>query len=230
VSNFGHYVQVSMVTKFLALALTLSSGLQAQGESAQPAVQITPVAMIGKVVKITGSATIEHTEAVVLQANLEARSDGARVGDSVYTGDVVETGVDGRIGISFVDGTAFNMATGARMVLNEFVYDPNGKSNSTLINLVRGAFTFVAGKIAKTGNMKVDTPVASIAIRGTTPRIEIANDGSIRFFTLVEEEPERGTRVRPRQGSIGPSQVPQPSPTPSKRAGPNINLNICRGC
>ena len=44
------------------------------------------------------------------------------------------------------------------MALNEFVYDPDGKSNSTLFNLTKGTFTFVAGKIAKTGDMKIDTP------------------------------------------------------------------------
>ena len=40
------------------------------------------------------------------------------------------------------------------MELNEFVYDPKGKSNSTLFNLQKGSFTFLAGTIAKTGNMR----------------------------------------------------------------------------
>jgi HAD superfamily hydrolase (TIGR01662 family) len=58
------------------------------------------------------------------------------------------------------------------MVLNEFVYDPNGKSNSTLFSLSKGTFTFIAGKVAKTGDMKIDTPVATMGIRGTTPHVE----------------------------------------------------------
>src|SRR5262249_59913798 len=62
----------------------------------------------------------------------------------------------------------------ARMVLNEFVYDPNGKSNSTLFSLSKGTFTFIAGKVAKTGDMKIDTPVATMGIRGTTPHVEIS--------------------------------------------------------
>ena len=110
-----------------------------------------------------------------------------KVGDLVYLGDVVQTGADGRLGINFTDGSSFNLSSNARMALNEFVYDPNGKSNSTLFNLTKGTFTFVAGNIAKTGDMKVDTPVATMGIRGTTPHIEISDDGTVKFSTLIEE-------------------------------------------
>ena len=103
--------------------------------------------------------------AVVVQANLPSQAGQTKVGDLVYQGDVVRTGADGRVSINFADGTSFNLSNNANMALNEFVYDPNGKSNSTLFNLSKGAFTFVAGKIAKTGDMKVDTPVATMGIR-----------------------------------------------------------------
>jgi len=43
------------------------------------------------------------------------------------------------------------------VVLNEFVYDPKRKSNSTLISLSKGTFTFVAGQVAKSGDMKIGT-------------------------------------------------------------------------
>jgi tetratricopeptide (TPR) repeat protein len=100
---------------------------------------------------------------------------------------VVQTGADGRVGINFTDGTSFNLSSNARMALSEFVYDPNGKSNSTLFNLTKGAFTFIAGNIAKTGDMKIDTPVATMGIRGTTPHVEISDDGTAKFSTLIEE-------------------------------------------
>ena len=61
------------------------------------------------------------------------------------------TAADSAVGVTFSDGTAFNISRNARMVLNEFVYDPKRKSNSTL------TFTFVAGQVAKTGDMKLDT-------------------------------------------------------------------------
>src|ERR1700760_2812298 len=169
----------------LALAALVSAPAQAQTDSAQPAVQDSSAKPIGKVVTATGSVAIEHAGAVIVQANVSGEAGPVKVGDLVYLDDVVRTGADGRLGINFVDGTSFNLSSNARMALTEYVYDPNGKSNSTFFNLTSGTFTFMAGKIAKTGDMKVDTPVATMGIRGTTPHVEVSDDGTTKFSTLI---------------------------------------------
>jgi len=71
------------------------------------------------------------------------------------------TGADGRVGINLTDGSSFNLSNAARMALDEFVYDPNGTSNSTSFNLTKGTFTFVAGKGAKTGDKQRRYPLYS---------------------------------------------------------------------
>src|SRR6266487_4735893 len=182
-----HTINVLVASFVLALASFLPGPAQAQIDSAGPAVQDLASRPIGKVVTATGSVTIERASAMVVQANVSGQAGQTKVGDLVYLGDVVQTGADGRIGINFIDGTSFNLSKSARMALSEFVYDPNGKSNSTLFNLTKGTFTFVAGNIAKTGDMKIDTPVATIGVRGTTPHVEISDDGTVKFSTLVEE-------------------------------------------
>ncbi len=110
-----------------------------------------------------------------------------KTGDLVYRGDVIRTGADGALNITFADGTSFNISSNARMELTEFVYDPKGHSNSTLLSLTKGTFTFIAGDIAHTGDLKVDTPVGTLGIRGTAPRIEILDDGTVKFSTLIEK-------------------------------------------
>ena len=195
----------------------LSGQALSQNAPAQPAVQGASIMPIGKVVTAAGSVSIEHVSAVVVQASL-GQSGDAKVGDSVYLGDVVSTGSDGSVGIAFTDGTAFDLSPNARMVMNEFVYDPNSKSNSSLLSLTKGTFTFVAGKIAKSGDMKVNTPVATMGIRGTTPRVEIADDGSVKFSTLIEESKDR----------VGGGATPGAAPVVEERDKPN--LQICRGC
>jgi hypothetical protein len=207
-----------LVTSVIVFAGTFLPGQAlAQNTPAQPAVQAASVMPIGKVVMAAGSVSIEHVSAVVVQASL-GQSGGAKVGDSVYLGDTVSTGGDGRVGISFNDGTAFDLSPNARMVMNEFVYDPNSKSNSSLLSLTKGTFTFVAGKIAKSGDMKVNTPVATMGIRGTTPRVEIAEDGSVKFSTLIEEGKGQATRAT----------APGAAPVVEEKDKPN--LQICRGC
>lgn len=143
---------------------------------------------IGKVITATGTIHLAHASAVVIQANLPPNdSEQTKSGDLVYRGDLIETGPDGALAITFTDGTSFNVSRNARMEVNEFVYDPGGKSNSTLLSLSKGTFTFIAGNVARTGDMKVDTPLGTIGIRGTTPRVEIMEDGSVKISTLVED-------------------------------------------
>jgi len=210
-----------LVTGFVLALTGIAPGpVQAQTNPVQPAVQELSAQPIGKVVSATGSVAIERAGAVVVQANLTGETGRAKVGDLVYQGDVVKTGADGRLGINFTDGSSFNLSSNARMALNEFVYDPNGKSNSTMFNLTKGTFTFVAGNVAKTGDMKVDTPVATMGIRGTTPRVEISDDGSVKFSTLIEEGKHK---VAKKPGSPAAQQ-------PEQKAQPKFNLNICRGC
>ena len=215
IGTFAIGILASLV---LALAALLSAPAQAQTDSAQSAVQDSSPKPIGKVVTATGSVAIEHAGAVVVQANVSREAGQVKVGDLVYLGDVVRTGADGRLGISFADGTAFNLSSNARMALTEYVYDPNGKANSTLFNLTNGTFTFMAGKIAKSGDMKVDTPVATMGIRGTTPHVEVSDDGTVKFSTLIEEG----------KSKLGKKLVAPTAPQPELKAHPK--LNICRGC
>jgi hypothetical protein len=217
-----HNPEGNMRTRIIAvfvagLVITASSFIPGPaGAQTVPAVQAGTAKPIGKVVTAVGSVTIEHVNAVVVQANVAGQAQQTKVGDSVYLGDVVQTGADGKISITFTDGTAFNLSSNARMALNDFVYDPNGKSNSTFFSLTKGTFTFVAGKVAKTGDMKIDTPVATMGIRGTTPHVEISDDGTVKFSTLIEEGKSKVTE------KLAAPAVQQPEQKP--------NLDICRGC
>jgi len=196
-------------------------------------------APIGKLITAQGVVTIEHGVAVVQQANLPAGANQASVGDLVYRRDVIQTGADSKASIIFSDGTAFNVSSNARMELTEFVYNPNGTSNSSFFSLVKGAFTFIAGSIAKTGNMKVDTPVATMGIRGTTPRVEISQDGSVKFATLVEEtrpnlaSKSNGVQIKRRAAQpkkeFTPTEASRLEDEAFKRMI-NMEYKLCRGC
>src|SRR6202035_22524 len=129
--------------------------------------------IIGHVTKLVGTATAVRNGVSIILNN----------GDNVEKGDVVESGADSRLGITFIDGTVFGLSSNARMVLNEMVYDPNGSNNSSLLSLVGGTISFVAGETAKHGDMKIDTPVATMGIRGTAGLVEIDFDVSIATTT-----------------------------------------------
>jgi hypothetical protein len=143
---------------------------------------------IGKVVAVEGTATIEHTAVVVVQAATPRGPINAKVGDVVYIGDLIQTGANGKINLVFADGTALNVLSNARMELNEFVYNPATTVGQSTFNLVKGTFTFVGGKMANTGRMRVNTPAATMGIRGTTAHVVVEENGTTRFSTLIEEK------------------------------------------
>ncbi|MCC8936107.1 FecR domain-containing protein [Bradyrhizobium sp. Arg68] len=203
----------------LALAIATVGPAHAEETGVQPAVQDAGPKLIGKVVSVTGTAVIEHRGAAVVQANTSGQPPQAKVGDLVYQGDVVRTEANSKLGINFIDGTSFNLASNARMVMTDFVYDPNSTSNSTLLSLTKGTFTFVAGNIAKTGDMQIDTPVATMGIRGTTPRIEISEDGTYRFATLIEEGKSTLAKKPGKRAALKPVQYTH-----------KFDPNVCRGC
>ncbi|MEP9390256.1 VCBS domain-containing protein, partial [Mesorhizobium sp. KR9-304] len=138
---------------------------------------------IGKVVSVSGTATATHSDGVTV--NLAS-------GDPVYQGDVVRTGPESKLGISFIDDSVFSMSADARMVLNELVFDPAKASESSMVvDLVQGSFVFVTGQVAPAGNMKVETPVATMGIRGTTPKVLVNTDLGVTEFTILPD-PDSG--------------------------------------
>ena len=106
------------------------------------------------------------------------RVDGTRVelkqGDPIYQGDTLETGEDGVVGITFADDSTLSLAENGRMVIDEMVYDPGAQDGSASLFVLQGAMSFVSGQLAKVNPdaMTIETPVATIGIRGTSALIE----------------------------------------------------------
>ena len=166
--------------------------LAGQVDYAQAGGNITPAKVIGQVTKLTGSAT----------AIRNGVSISLNVGDNVHKGDVVQSGSDSSLGITFIDGTVFGLSSNARMVLNEMIYNPTGSNNASLLTLVQGTISFVAGATAKNGDMKVETPTATMGIRGTAVLVEIDFDipqpgvaPPVSFRILVEPNGTTGEYV-----------------------------------
>ncbi|MEQ8321211.1 MAG: LamG-like jellyroll fold domain-containing protein [Rhodospirillales bacterium] len=120
------------------------------------------------------------------------RVDGTRVrlelGDQVFQGDILESSAEGNVGILLADETTFAMGPEGRMVLDEMVYDPATQQGSVSMSVLQGVFTFVSGQVAKTDPdaMTLDTPVATIGIRGTQVGLDI-RDGENLNVHLMEE-------------------------------------------
>jgi hypothetical protein len=81
--------------------------------------------------------------------------------------------------VTFVDGTRLTLGPNADVIIDDFVYNPNGGVNNAALRVTGGAMRLVAGAIERVGGpqaVKVATPVGTIGIRGTDFFVEMEDD------------------------------------------------------
>ena len=146
--------------------------VQATGFDAKPAAESALV--VGQVETVVGSCSLTRPG-----------GDPFRVkpGDPICRGDILETTAGGKVGIRFIDGTAFSLSDSARAVVKEFGGD--GTEPSALFDIGRGTFAFIAGEMAKLGGLHIQTPFASIRGRAQSGGIGMLSLASL-FFAALE--------------------------------------------
>jgi hypothetical protein len=140
------------------------SASPAPAADAQPAT----VEPIGNVATVTGIATVIR----------DKNSYPLKVRDDIYLNDVVQTSSNSSLGITFNDATTFNLSASAKITIDTYVYEDGGKQNSAIFDIGKGTVAFVAAAVAKTGDMKIATPTATLGIRGTTGVVDVPENAA----------------------------------------------------
>jgi len=96
---------------------------------------------------------------------------------AVYQQELVETAKGGGLHLRFEDDTQFRLGEQSEAVLDKFVYNPDAGSGAMVVNLSKGAFRFITGKLDKTG-FRVVTPTAVIGVHGTDFVVAVGVDGT----------------------------------------------------
>ena len=132
-------------------------------------------ATIGTVTTLDGTGVIKREDDVV----------GDSAGTSIEQMDVAET-TKGRMQIDFVDETRLDVIDNSRIVIDEFVYDPNTGKGSLNMRATLGAVRYASGQIAKNSrqNVRLRTPTATISVRGTDFNM-LVNEIGESYVTLL---------------------------------------------
>ena len=133
---------------------------------------------IGQVVLLEGGATATLAGGVVVTL-VE--------GDSVFQDSLIETDEDGVLGLVLSDGTTINLSQNSRLLLDEFVFDPETGLGVSALTILQGVMATRTGEIGKTDpeNVSIRALVGTIGIRGTTLVVEVDNVGTVEI-TLVD--------------------------------------------
>lgn len=128
---------------------------------------------VGKVERLRGTANIELPG---------GRSHALAVGDAVEESQSVHTGPDSEAVVRFADNALMIVRPGTQVRITTYRYRQDDPGSTSLIRLVRGGLRFITGLTGKLNhdNVRFDTPVATIGIRGTD------------FDTVYREEKAEG--------------------------------------
>ena len=162
-----HQLVLNRQTKLLALLLIATFNVQASAES------------IGGVLEQSGT---------IAQIQRDRENIPAVLDESIASMDEVET-KNGRLKIKFVDDTLVSLTEHTYMVINEYVYDPNPSKSKMALNFVSGTARFATGGLGLVPreNIQIQTPTASIGIRGTDFTTTVDELGRSLVILLPDE-------------------------------------------
>ena len=114
---------------------------------------------VGMVKTSKGAVTVERAGRVL----------PAPVGTRVEAADIVRTGKDGGVGISFDDQSRMSLGPNSVLAIDRFVFDPTTHAGNFDSTLRKGTLSAISGKLARQSPkaMTVRTRSTILAVRGT---------------------------------------------------------------
>jgi len=123
---------------------------------------------------VTSNVCAEIGEISELRGNGEIlrQSEGdkllAKLALDIFSYDDIRTG-NGRIAIQFVDESIIRLTEHSKIIIDEYIYDPDPSKSKLALNMASGTARFITGALGKIDkqNIKIRTPSATVAVRGT---------------------------------------------------------------
>jgi hypothetical protein len=124
---------------------------------------------IGLIKVSSGAVFIERAG-----ANLKAE-----VGTAVQVSDVLRTGADGSVGITFSDNSLLSIGPGTVFAIDKYQFDSTTYAGEFMGSLKQGKLAAISGKMVKQSPeaMKIRTPSAVMGVRGTEFVVQV--DGPV---------------------------------------------------
>jgi hypothetical protein len=141
---------------------------------------------IGLVTETSGTAVIKRGKDTIQIVK----------GTEIKTNDKVET-KNGKVKIVFKDDTNVTVTESSSLVIDDFVYDPKSGAGKLGLKAAAGTVRYVSGSIAKDPkNVKINTPTAAIAVRGTDFVMAVSETGASMIMLMPTCEIEQNINLK----------------------------------
>ncbi|MBV9826189.1 MAG: FecR domain-containing protein [Alphaproteobacteria bacterium] len=90
-------------------------------------------------------------------------------GMAICEQDLVETGDNGQVGITFRDNSRLAIGPNSRVAVSHFVFKPAQRQYGFVVQLLHGTLEYISGLTGKLSpnSISIETPTSTIAVRGT---------------------------------------------------------------
>ena len=179
-------LNVASSTSFADIITTPAT--QPADQAAQkPEEKLEDRVMVARVVWVKGMFTAS------MPGSTEKRE--LKTASYVYMNDTLKTGADSEGQIVFTDNSNMGFRPNTELYINQYNYDPKAKEaakskGSYVMDLITGGFRTITGMVAKDNpdEYKVNTPVATIGVRGTEFSVVYEKDKGI-FVKRIKGKP-----------------------------------------
>ena len=138
-------------------------------------------AQVGEITELRGIGEVvrqDTTDSLTAELDLDIASY-----DDVRTGN-------GRLAISFLDDSVLRLTEHSKIVIDDFVFDPDPARSRLALNMASGTARFLTGALGRINkeNIAIRTPTAPIAIRGTDFTTTVDEIGRSLVILLPNED------------------------------------------
>jgi len=135
---------------------------------------------IGEISELRGNGEITRVNST--------NSFTAEIDSDIFSFDDVRTG-NGRLAIEFLDSSIVKLTEHSKLVIDEYIFDPDPSKSKMALNMASGTARFISGAFGKIDkeNITINTPTATIGIRGTDFTTTVDELGRSLVILLPDE-------------------------------------------
>lgn len=150
-------------------------------------------------------ARVTHLSGVLTAKSTEGATRVLAVRSEIHAGDVLSTAQETYARIKFVDNAEIVLRPSSRVSIDEYLYQEEEPANDKVgISMLKGGLRAVTGALGKRNRdaVSINTPTATIGIRGTHFGALFCQDDCQSVHTTSGQPPENGLHVDVTDGAI----------------------------
>ena len=150
------------------------------------------------------AATVLALRGAVIVTDEEGQRRKLEEGDTVSSGDEIETARRSWIRLEFTDGSRFDLGANTQFRVDEYTFGDAAGKPSMKTRIIKGVFRFLTGALAKRdpAAMQVQLSVAAIGIRGTHVGGEVGATSATVVLLELEGADDNAVEVANAFGSV----------------------------